>query len=146
MTENNLQSVDLQKNLTDLNRFERLISNLSARFVNIQPDRVDPAIEAALSEILEFFQVDRIGLVRHDINSDYYQHIHVADSSRISPVPVAVDLPTALFPYTYRKVIKEGAVASFSTLEDLPDEAATDRQNYANWGIKSLFLSFRLAL
>jgi len=44
-------------------RFERLISDLSARFVDIVPDRVDGEIENALKQVLEFFQVDRGGLV-----------------------------------------------------------------------------------
>ena len=49
-------------------RFERLVSDISARFVNIPPDRVDSEIEHGLREILEFFQVDRCGLIRtlHD--------------------------------------------------------------------------------
>ncbi len=140
MVKSNLQGDDLKQNLAERIRFEHLISNLSARFITIRPEQVDQAIEAALLEILEFFQVDRIGLVRHDINSDYYQHILAAYSRHISPVPVAVDLPTSLFPYTYKKVIREGAVASFSTLEALPDEAAVDKQNYENWGVKSFLI------
>ena len=43
-------------------RFERLLSDLSARFVNIPPDRVDSEIEDGLRQILEFFQVDRCAL------------------------------------------------------------------------------------
>jgi len=45
-------------------RFERLLSDLSARFVNIPPDRVDSEIERALKEVLDFFKVDRCGLLR----------------------------------------------------------------------------------
>jgi len=44
-------------------RFERLISDLSARFVNITPDQVGREIENALKQIVEFFQVDRCGLL-----------------------------------------------------------------------------------
>ena len=45
-------------------QFERLLSDLSARFINIAPDQVDSEIQSALRQILEFFQVDRCGLVR----------------------------------------------------------------------------------
>jgi len=45
-------------------RFEELVSALSARFVNIPPEQVDAEIEYGLRQVLEFFQVDRAGLLR----------------------------------------------------------------------------------
>jgi len=45
-------------------RFEGLLSDLSARFINIAPDQVDLEIQSALRQILDFFQVDRCGLLR----------------------------------------------------------------------------------
>ena len=50
--------------LGDRLRFERLLSDLSARFVNIPPDRVDSEIEDGLKQILEFFRVDHCTLLR----------------------------------------------------------------------------------
>jgi hypothetical protein len=44
-------------------RFERLLSNLSARFVNISSEQVDEEINGALKEVLEFFHLDRCGLL-----------------------------------------------------------------------------------
>ena len=50
--------------LKELLEFEALLSNLSARFVNLPPEAVDREIERSLKAILDFFQVDRAGLVR----------------------------------------------------------------------------------
>jgi formate hydrogenlyase transcriptional activator len=58
-TEDKRAEEDLRERL----HFEQLLSDLSARFVNIGPDQVDLEIESALRQILEFFQVDRCGLV-----------------------------------------------------------------------------------
>jgi len=60
VTEHKLTDEALQERLS----FEQLLSDLSARFVNIPPDRVDSEIEYGLRQVLEFFQVDRVGLVR----------------------------------------------------------------------------------
>ena len=133
-------SVESKKTKIDLEdrvRFESLISELSARFVNIAPDQVDSAIDVALFEILNFLKVDRIGLLQYEKNSDSYRHIHVACADQISPVPVAVDLPVSLFPYMYQKVLLEGKVTSFTTRDNLPEKAAIDRQTYADWEIRS---------
>ena len=45
-------------------RFERLLSDVSARFVSIAPERLDGEIENALKRVVESFQVDRCGLLR----------------------------------------------------------------------------------
>ena len=44
-------------------RFESLLSDVSARFVRVPADRLDGEIENALKAVLEFFQVDRCGLL-----------------------------------------------------------------------------------
>jgi formate hydrogenlyase transcriptional activator len=137
MTETGMQSEQLYNNLADRIRFERLISDLSARFVNLPQDQVDPAIEAALMEILEFFHVDQVALLRHEINSEYYQHTHVAIAPGISPVPIGVYVPTARFPYSFKKIVVEHTALSFGKLDDLPEEAAIDRQNFADWEVRS---------
>lgn len=130
---------DCRNNLENQVRFESLISDLSAGFVNIPPEHVDQAIDVGLFEILDFLQVDRIGLLQYQKNSNSFRNIHVACADQIPPVPVAVDLPVSLFPYMYQKVILEGTVTSFTARDDLPENTAIDKQSYANWEIRSCF-------
>ena len=113
------------------------MSDLSARFVNIAPDQVDLEIESALRQILEFFQVDRCGLVRVSPNDNSFRITHVAYASDIPPVPENTDLPINLFPWVYEKIIQQHEVVSFTTRDELPSEAAVDKQTYEELEIRS---------
>jgi formate hydrogenlyase transcriptional activator len=130
-------------------KFEELLSDISARFININPDQIDAEIHRALKQILEFFQVDRCGLVRVSPNETSLRITHVAYAPEISPVPENADLPIALFPWVYEKIIKQHEVVSFTTRDELPGEAAVDRQTYEELEIRSSLnipISFSAAL
>jgi formate hydrogenlyase transcriptional activator len=127
--------------LEDRLQFERLLSDLSARFVNIPPDRVDSEIENGLGKILEFFQVDHCGLIRTLPGKTSYQITHIASSiassDDVPPIPAGVDLPRSIYPWAYEKLIEKHEAVSISRLDDLPAEANTDRQTCIEWGIRS---------
>ena len=57
-------SANFQTELEDRLRFETLLAELSARFVNLPPDRVDREIENALRCLVEALQADRATLGR----------------------------------------------------------------------------------
>jgi formate hydrogenlyase transcriptional activator len=118
-------------------RFERLLSDLSARFVKIPPDRVDSEIDYGLRQILEFFQVDRVGLIRSLPDRSAHQITHGVYSENIPSVPVGAKLPRSIYPWAYEKLAEKHEVVAFSRLEDLPPEANVDKQTYAEWGIRS---------
>jgi PAS domain S-box-containing protein len=133
ITEHKLDEEVLQERI----RFERLVSDFSARFVNISPDRVDPEIEHGLGQILEFFRVDRCAMLQKFPNKTSWQITHVAIAEGVPPVPRGVELPISIFPWAYEKLIDKGEVLSFSRLDDLPAEADVDRQTWMEWGIRS---------
>jgi len=118
-------------------RFEELLSNISARFVNIPPDRVDLEIEESLKQILDFFKVDRCGLIRILHGKGAWQITHLALSKDVPPVPVGVDLPTSTHPWAYNKLIEKREVVCVSRPADLPAEANVDKQTWIGWGIRS---------
>ncbi|HVP79952.1 MAG TPA: sigma 54-interacting transcriptional regulator [Thermodesulfobacteriota bacterium] len=119
-------------------RFERLLSDLSARFINIPPDRVDSEIDYGLRQILEFFQVDRAGLMRSLPDRSGHQITHGVYGEDVPSVPVGVELPRSLYPWASEKLAEKHEVVYFSKLDDLPPEANVDRQTYAKWGIRSV--------
>jgi PAS domain S-box-containing protein len=133
----NTEILPTEEALKERLRFERLLSNVSARFVNINPHRVDQEIQKALKQILEFFQVDRCGLVRILPNEESWQITHIAYASDIPSVPVKTDLPLMMFPWVYNRLINRNEVVSFKTRETLPSEAAVDRQTYEELEIRS---------
>jgi len=118
-------------------RFERLLSDLSGKFVNIPPDRVDSEIDYGLRQILEFFQVDRAGLMRSLPDRSAYQITHGAYGEDVPPVPIGVELRRTLYPWASEKLVEKHEAVSFSRLDDLPPEANVDKQTYAEWGIRS---------
>ena len=118
-------------------QFEQLLSGLSARFVNMPPDRVDAEIEDGLRQVLEFFRVDRCALLRLLPGKASWQITHIASSDHVPPPRVRVELPRSLYPWAYEKLTQEHEVVSISRLDDLPAEANVDRQTCIEWGIRS---------
>jgi len=123
--------------LEDRLQFEQLLSDLSARFVNIPPDRVDSEIEHGLKQTLEFFRVDRCGLLRLLPGKASWQLTHMASSSNVPTRPAGVELPRSLYPWAYEKLAEKHEVMSVSRLDDLPAEANVDRQTCIKWNIRS---------
>ena len=99
-------------------RFEKLISDLSARFVNIPPEQVDSEIENGLRQILELFQVDRCALLRLQPARSTYQITHAASSDHVPPVTAGGELPSSLYPWAYEKLAEKQEVVSVSRLDD----------------------------
>ena len=86
----------MEKTLKEHLRFERLISDISARFVNISPDQVCLEIENGLKEIIEFFQVDRSGLLLASPDRPTWQVTHAAFANGNPPVPLKTDNPACI--------------------------------------------------
>ena len=81
--------------------------------------------------------MDRCGLVRVSPNDNSFRITHVAYASDIPPVPENSDLSINLFPWVYEKIIKQHEVVSFTTRDELPSEAAVDKQTYEELEIRS---------
>ena len=118
-------------------RFEQMIANLSARFINMPPERLDTQIENALHMLLEFFQVDRVGLLHTLPGKDAWKITHAAYSEHATPVPKGTILPRSINPWAYDRLTDEGKVVSYARVDDMPDEAHADKQTWKEWGIRS---------
>jgi formate hydrogenlyase transcriptional activator len=133
----NTENRQAEEALKERLRFERLLSNVSARFINLSPDQIHHEIQNALRQILEFFQVDRCGLVKVPVNDPFFRITHAVYASDIPSVPENIDLPITMFPWIYEKLTKQHEVVAFSTPDELPYEAAIDKQTYERFGIRS---------
>lgn len=116
--------------------FEDFLAGLSARFVALETEQVNAEIHRALQECLRFFGIDRVTLLRLQPCKTEYIITHYADISGISPYPTGTLMPVAIFPWMSRKLI-EREVVSFTRLEDLPTEAAVDRQSFEMFQVRS---------
>ena len=127
----------IEETLEERLRFERLLSDVSARFVNIAPDRLDEEIEHALRSVMEFFQVDRCGLLRTLTGKSSWLITHVACSQDVPPVPTGIELPRSINPWAYDTLIEKREPICFAKPEDTPAEAEVDRATWKEWGIRS---------
>ncbi|MGD9290875.1 MAG: hypothetical protein PVG74_24870, partial [Desulfobacterales bacterium] len=89
-------------------RFEQMISDLSARFINLPPEKIDDEIEHALKMVLEFFQVDRCALLQVQPGRDTWKITHLASSPFASPMPVGTELPRSINPWAYNRLANRG--------------------------------------
>jgi formate hydrogenlyase transcriptional activator len=123
--------------LEERHQFEHLLSDLSSRFVNLPPDRVDYEIEAALKQILEFFRIDRCGLLQILRSRNSFQITHSASSDNVPTLPAGAEQPRSLYPWAYKILAEKREVMSVSSLDDLPAEAEVDRQTCLERSIRS---------
>ena len=133
----NQRLIASERALVERLRFEELLSGVSARFANIPPDQVDAEIERGLGQVLEFFEVDRVGLLETFPDHASWEITHAAVVEDVTPAPLRVKFPVSIHPWAYDKLIRKGEVVVYSSLDELPAEANIDRQTWIEWGIRS---------
>ena len=99
-------------NANERMRFEEMISNISARIINLPPEQLDSEIELALKRVLEFFQVDRCALLRILPDREAWVITHIAYSENTPPVPVGTELPRSIHAWAFEKLTVKGEVLS----------------------------------
>jgi FixJ family two-component response regulator/signal transduction histidine kinase len=124
--------------------FERLLADLSARFVNLPAAEVDGAIVDALRRIVELLDVDRSALLQHTREGDtILTHTWIAPGiDLLLPVPRSVG---ARYPWVLARA-RAGIPVVFSRPDELPPEAAIDRATIASVRLRShITMPFRVA-
>jgi formate hydrogenlyase transcriptional activator len=137
----NQSEADLRKELEERLRFETLLANLSARFAGLLADEVDGAIEDAQRQIVEALGLDRSSLWQFTGQNTEFLLTHTWNRPGLQPFPsrmVAKDY----FPWALEKGLK-GEIIRFSSIDELPPEAARDAETLRKYGPKSN-LSFPL--
>jgi PAS domain S-box-containing protein len=117
--------------------FEKFLADLSTRLVVLPPDQVDNEIRTALKKVLEFFQIERCALLQLLPDKGLFRITHNADANGVSLFPVETDLPVSLVPFSAKKLAEQREGFSFAKLEELPTEAATDKQTFENFQVRS---------
>jgi PAS domain S-box-containing protein len=130
-------SLNYGADVGDRLQFEEMISNLSARFINLAAEQLDSEIDNALKRVLEFFQVERCGLLRILPDQDAWEITHIVYSENIPPLPTGTVLPRSIHPWAFEKLAEKGEVVSFGRVDEMPDEAQVDKQTWRDWGIRS---------
>lgn len=115
-------------------RFETLISDISARFVNLPHEMVDREINDALRRVLELFKVEYCVLfeINKEEGSACVNHISYAPG--VLPLPEHVDV-RGLYPGAYDLLVRQGKHICKTKLEDVKGEV--DRANNRAMGFEA---------
>lgn len=116
-------------------RFERLLFDVSASFVNLPLQKLDAQIHRSLERLGRYLAIDRSSFAQfsEDKRDMIVTHCYVAPGIAPFP-PVIVD---GQLPW-YSERIRGGEVLRFSRLpDDLPAEAVAEREYCAREGLKS---------
>jgi len=125
-----------EQSLAERLRFEEVLSELSAAFINFSGDQVDQEIDACLEKVQELLKIDRLTVLEFSDDEEQFQTMH---SSTAPGIPgLSRYIPTESLPWFSRN-IAEGKTLLFSNLpEDLPAEATLEREYCRQEGLKSL--------
>jgi formate hydrogenlyase transcriptional activator len=108
-------------------RFERLLSDLSATFVNLPSEQVDQEIERWMGRIGTFLEMKVGTLAQFSEDQTRARFTHTWAAAGLEDLPTR---PAAYhWPWTVDQ-IRSGRVVQFTNVEDLPDEAAVDKERF----------------
>ena len=122
--------------LKDRLRFEKLIADISSRFVKVPADQIDREIEEAQRSICECLEIDGSGLWQASRENPGSIHLsHIYRNSEIPPRPdrMAGDQSN---PWMASEVLA-GRIVAVADTTQTPPEASKDRDTWAAYGIQS---------
>ena len=126
---------DVKEKLIERLKFEMLLSELSATFINLPANKIDEEIEKSLQRIVEFLAFDRgtLNLVSADDKFLQATHSWAVEDVRPSPNVISDDY----FPWVinYLKIHKKPF--KFSNIDEIPSAASKDKASFQSVGVKS---------
>lgn len=135
ITDNKLP-MELPVEVREQLRFETLLSEVSAQFVNLSADQLDSAIEDAQRKICDCLGIDHSAVWQacpHEPSVGVVTHLFRDPNLPPWPKHMAVE---TYFPWAAKKLRQKEIVYCPNTL-DLPAEAALDSKSWQHLGIKS---------
>jgi diguanylate cyclase (GGDEF)-like protein/PAS domain S-box-containing protein len=117
--------------------FEKLIATISSRFLDVQPEEIDAAIEQALEAIAKFVGAERANVIltTEGVLSAFMTHDWSAAGVALHKDRYG-EFPVAAFPWWMEQLARNRAIV-VSTLDDLPPEAVNERRLIERVGLRS---------
>ena len=119
----------------ELSRFERLLVDLSAGFINLPTSRIDEAIDDGLRRIVEALGIDRSTLNWLSTATGLMEIRHSYAVPGVERTPKMTSTRET-WPWGW-SMLNENRPVVFARLDDLPPEAGFDRAGYERIGLKS---------
>ncbi len=126
----------LSAELAEQLKFETLLADLSASFVNLSANQVDRAIEDAQRRICECLGIDHSAFWQscpEELGIFLLRHFYRDPTLHVPPNRMDGN---TYFPWLLKKLMGK-EIVNVSTVAELPPEASTDKNNWELYGIKS---------
>lgn len=126
-----------ERMVTQHAEFEQLITNISTRFISLDPVEVDRAMIAALQSIGKFAGVDRcyVFLLSDDGTMIDLVYDWTVDGEDLQPAELR-RVPTTAWPWLM-EMLRRFEVVHIPRVADLPPEAHVERELYRLRGLRS---------
>jgi PAS domain S-box-containing protein len=135
---------DAEKSLKERLQFEMRLADISVRFVDLPAEQLDGAIEDAQRLVCESLGLDLSALWQWSAEDPgLLTMTHIYRSLEGPPLPEPMDAQE-YFPWCARQ-LEAGNLIAVSSMEDLPAEAARDRETWRHYGVKTS-LTFPLSV
>jgi signal transduction histidine kinase/ActR/RegA family two-component response regulator len=134
LTERNRIEMALYERLA----FEKLITELSTRFITLSSQEIDRGFNAALGSIGEFASADRAYVFLFSKDGTTMTNTHEWCAPGVEPqIHNLVDLPVQLFPW-WTDHMRRRETIHIPRVIDLPEEAAAEKQILLEQAIQSV--------
>jgi formate hydrogenlyase transcriptional activator len=117
--------------------FETLLADLSSKFVNLPADKIDGEIVQGLEKIAKTLSIDRCSVSEFTGDNKLLRVTHAFSMPGVPIMPNIVI--NEQMPW-FKKCLYQGETVVFSTLSDLPPEAAKEKVLSLAQGVKSAVL------
>lgn len=125
-----------QEAIGRLSEFERLLSELSVKFVNLPTHKVDTNIDNTLRRMMAALNLDRISLIEID---DDKKKVKITHSVSLPGIPTIPSEFLSERVSWYTEKISRGEIIRYERLpDDLPDAPAGITEFILKYGIKSM--------
>lgn len=130
---------DIKKAENELNRrreFQKIVLNISNRFINLKVDEIDGNIEIALKEICIFLDIDTGYLILFDESYEKVNVSHIWTKEQYDKrLNRLNNLPVKQMTWWLSK-IKNKQLVTVSSLKEIPDEGIFEKDLFTKFGLK----------
>jgi transcriptional regulator with GAF, ATPase, and Fis domain len=120
--------------------FEKLIADISSKFVHLAPDAIGKQIEVTLGKLGTFLKVDLATVLQCSAESGNWRHTHewiAPDSPAGAPSFRNVVVDDSSYSWVKKQLTKMHPIA-ITRPDEFPDEAEAERRTCAESGLKSV--------
>jgi formate hydrogenlyase transcriptional activator len=132
----NQSKQNLRTELEEWLRFETLLTEISASFINLPAGQIDGGIEEAQRRVCECLGLDLSSLWQWSVETPPFLTLTHLYRPLGGPQPPERMDAQEFFPWC-RQQLTAGKVIAISSMDELPSEAARDQETWRHYGIKA---------